>query len=187
MKPVRTMLLLLAMSGCSHLVTESPPGVDLSGTWVLDARRSDSPPPLGRRQSEAEEEDDRATSYGGAGQAQAPPRFGGPMPLLPMVTATEMTIGQDRQSMGIEYPNQPYRDIKWGEQKRSLFRIESGWEEGRLVIETTSQPMTVREVYSLSDSADTLTLQIDLHSKRIGDRHITRVFTRKPIAAEPAR
>ena len=183
-------MLLFALSACSHLATTSPPGVDLSGTWLLDARRSDSPPPMGQRQSEAEENDDRATSYGSASQAppgQSPRRFGGPMPLLPMVTATEMTIEQDAQSMGIEYPNHPYRDIKWGEQKRSLFKIDSGWEQHRLVIETKSQPMTIREVYSLSDASNTLTLEIDLHSKRIGDRHITRVFTRKSTAAEPVR
>ena len=67
-----------------------------------------------------------STSYGGG---QTSPHFGGPTPLLTMVTATEMTIGQDPQSMGIEYPNQPYRDIKWGEQKRGLFTIDAGWED----------------------------------------------------------
>ena len=128
-------------------------------------------------------DEDRSTSYGG----QSPPHYGGPTPLLPMITATEMTIGQDPQSMGIEYPNQPYRDIKWGEQKRGLFTIDAGWEEQRLIIVTKSEPMTVHEVYSLSDAGNTLTLEIDLSSKRIGDRHVTRVFTRKPIATESAR
>jgi hypothetical protein len=185
MKRFWTTALLLAVCACSHLATVAPATVDLSGTWVLDARRSDSPPPMGHRRSEAEENEDRSTSYGG--QA-GPAHFGGPMPLLPMVTATEMTIGQDPQSMGIDYPNQPYRDVKWGEQKRGLFTIDAGWDDQRrLIIVTKSQPMTVHEVYSLSDAGNTLTLQIDLSSKRIGDRHVTRVFTRKPVAAEPPR
>ena len=103
-----------------------------------------------------------------------------------MVTAKEMTIGQDPQAMGIAYPNQPYRDVKWGEQKRGLFTIDAGWDEDRLIIETKSQPMMVREVYSLSDGGNTLTLEVDLSSKRMGDRHITRVFTRQ-AATEPVR
>ena len=182
MKRPCTALLLFAVCACSHLGTVAPAGVDLSGTWVLDARRSDSTPPLGHRRSEAEQEEDRGGSYGGA-----PSRFGGPTPLLSMISANQMTIGQDPQSMGIEYPNQPYRDIKWGEQKRGLFTIDAGWEAQRLIIVTKSQPMTVQEVYSLSDAGDTLTLEVALTSKRIGDRHVTRVFTRKPIATEPAR
>jgi len=47
--------------------------------------------------------------------------------------------------------------------------------------------MTVQEVYSLSDAGNTLTLEVALTSKRIGDRHVTRVFTRKSVAPEPAR
>jgi hypothetical protein len=182
MKRLCTALLLFAVCACSDLGTVAPAGVDLSGTWVLDARRSDSPPPLSHRRSEAEQEEDRGGSYGGA-----PPRFGGPTPLLSMISATQMTIGQDPQSMGIEYPNQPYRDIKWGEQKRGLFTIDAGWEAQRLIIVTKSEPMTVQEVYSLSDAGNTLTLEVALTSKRIGDRHVTRVFTRMPIATEPAR
>ncbi|HTK98707.1 MAG TPA: hypothetical protein VL379_11815 [Pseudomonadales bacterium] len=184
MKRFWTTALLLAACACSHLTTVAPATVDLSGTWVLDARRSDSPPPMGHRRSEAEENEDRSTSYGG----QPPPHFGGPMPLLPMLTATQMTIGQDPQSMGIEYPNQPYRDVKWGEQKRGLFTIDAGWDnQRRLIIVTKSEPMTVHEMYSLNDVGNTLTLEIDLSSKRMGDRHITRIFNRKPVATEPAR
>jgi hypothetical protein len=178
-----TTTLLLALSACSDLGRVAPPGADLSGTWVLDARRSDSPPPMGHRASEADAIDDRSASYGGG---REPPRFGGPAPLLPMLTATEMTIGQDPQSMGIAYPNQPYRDIKWGEQERGLFKIDAGWDADRLIIVTKSQPMTVREVYSLSDAGNTLTLDIDLSGKHIRDRHVTRVFTRRS-ATEPPR
>jgi len=154
------------LAACSHLETVSPPGVDLSGVWQLDPRRSDVPPPRPR------ETDDARTGPGEGG-----PRFGGPAPLLPMVSATRMTIAQDRDSMGIDYANQPYRDVKWGEQKRGLYVIDAGWDHDRLVVETKSQPMTVRETYSLSGDGNTLTLLIDLSAKR-GDHHLTRVFTR---------
>jgi hypothetical protein len=183
MKRSLVALLLLAASACSHLATVAPNDADLSGTWVLDARRSDSPPPMGHRRSEVDEGEGRPSAGGG----QSPARYGGPTPLLTMVTATQMTIDQDSQSMGIAYPNEPYRDIKWGEQKRGLFTIEAGWEAQQLIILTKSQPMTVREAYSLSDAGNTLTIVIDLSSKRMGDRHLTRVFTRKPAATESAR
>ena len=156
---------------CSHLGTVSPPGVDLSGAWQLDPRRSDSPPPPPRPH-------DNDDMHEGGG----PPRFGGPAPLLPMVSATRMTIAQDRDSMGVDYPNQPYRDVKWGTQKRDLYVVDAGWDHDTLIIETKSQPMTIRETYSLSPDRSTLTLVIDLSSKR-GDHHLTRVFTRAPEAS----
>ena len=60
------------------------------------------------------------------------------MPLLPMVTTAQMTIAQDAASMGIEYPGSPYRDLKWGTQKRGLFTIEAGWDEKRQLIVVTA-------------------------------------------------
>jgi hypothetical protein len=172
MKALCTMSLLFALAACSHLETRSPAGVDLSGTWELDARRSDLPPPLGRR-SRSEVDDNGESRGDGA------PRFSGPMPLLPMVTATSMTIAQDPTSMGVDYPNQPYRDVKWGKQKRGLYVVDAGWDDKRrLIILTTSKPLDVRETYSIDPSGNTLTLQIDLNGERMEGRHITRVFNR---------
>ncbi len=171
-----TAALSLALAACTHLETRSPAGVDLSGTWVLDARHSDSPPPLKRRTG-AEFD----ASYPGGGT----PRFGGPMPLLPMVSANEMTIAQDPVSMGIAYPNRPYRDVKWGTQKRDLYTIDAGWDAQNLVIETKSKPLNVREVYSLNAPGDTLTLRIELDGRRMRDRQITRVFHRKVTEQNP--
>ncbi len=101
------------------------------------------------------------------------------MPLLPMVTTTQMTIAQDAASMGIEYPGSPYRDLKWGTQKRGLFTIEAGWDDKQqLIVVTKSDPLNVREIYTLTD-ADTLVLQIDLQGKHVDSRHLTRVFVRQ--------
>jgi hypothetical protein len=157
------------LAACGHLEPKSPAGVDLSGTWQLDRSRSDTPPPPPRPHDDDESH--------GSPSGEGPPRFHGPAPLLPMVAANRMTIAQDRDSMGIDYPNQPYRDVKWGEQKRSLYVVDAGWDHDRLIIETKSQPMKIRETYSLSADGDTLTLLIDI-SERRGDHHITRVFTR---------
>jgi hypothetical protein len=171
LRAVLTSLAIAALAGCSHLAAVSPAGVDLSGSWQLDRSRSDAPPPPPRPHDDEE-------SHGSmGGSPEGPPRFHGPAPLMPMVAATRMTIVQDRDSMGIDYPNQQYRDVKWGEQKRSLYVVDAGWDHDRLIIETKSQPMTIRETYSLSPDRDTLTLVIDLTEKR-GDRHVTRTFTR---------
>jgi hypothetical protein len=177
-RTVSTSLLIVVLTACSHLETFSPPGVDLSGTWQLDRSRSDTPPPPPRPHDTDDEHPGPSS--------QGPPRFHGPAPLMPMVAATRMTISQDRDSMGIDYPNQPYRDVKWGEQKRSLYVVDAGWDHDLLIIETKSQPMTIREIYSLSADRQTLTLLIDISEKR-GDHHVTRVFTRVPSDAAQQR
>ena len=176
MKHVCAFTLSLVLAACgAHLDTRSPATVDLSGTWEIDAARSDAPPRAGRPDAPPigddgpHEGDDSERSH-----------FGGPMPLLPMVSATQMTIAQDAASMGIEYPGSPYRDLKWGTQKRGLFTIEAGWDAGRLIVVTRSDPLNVRETYALSDAGDTLVLQIDLQGKHINTHHMTRVFVRKP-------
>ena len=169
------LLWFAALVGCSHLDTRAT-GVDFSGKWRLDAGASDAALPLPR--SRADQEEERPNVSGAP-----PPRFVGPSPLLPMLTATEMTISEDATGMGIAYPDQPYRDIKWGEQKRTLYVVNAGWDHDRLVIETTSKPMTVREVYALSDAGNTLTLVVELHSHQGGSRHVTRVFRRAPDSA----
>jgi len=166
-RAVLATIALVASTACHHLETVSPAGVDLSGTWQLDPKHSDAPPPPPRPHESA---DARMGGEGG-------PHFGGPAPLLPMVSATRMTIAQDRDSMGIAYPNQPYRDVKWGEQKRNLYVVDAGWRDDRLIVQTKSQPMTVSETYSLSGDGNTLTLLIELSAKR-GDQRLTRVFTR---------
>lgn len=172
--------LLLGLGACSHLDTRSPGTVDLSGAWEIDARRSDPSPLIaGNRQSELDAEEDRAAARYGEPQ---PMHTEGPMPLLPMVSATQMTIAQDAASMGIDYPGSQYRDLKWGTQKRGLFRVDAGWDMQRLVIETRSEPLMIREIYTLSDAGDTLTLMIDLDGKRVEKLRIKRVFVRKSVA-----
>ena len=180
MRFTRTVLMPIAFAAlaaaCTNLETASPAGVDLSGVWQLDQQHSDVPPPPPRPHDSDE-------PHQGMAGGEGPPRFHGPAPPLPMIAARRMTIAQDRDSMGIDYPNQPYRDVKWGEQKRSLYVVDAGWDHDRLIIETKSQPMTVRETYSLSPDRNTLTLLIEINEKR-GDRRLTRVFNRAPDDAQ---
>lgn len=180
MKNLCSIILLLGLCACSHLDTRSPGTVDLSGTWDIDAHRSDPAPLIGgSRRAEIDAEEDRAEARH---SDPAPMGADGPMPLLPMVSAIEMTIAQDPVSMGIDYPGSPYRDLKWGTQKRGLFRVDAGWDAHRLIVETRSEPLIVREIYTLDETHNTLTLVIDLNGKHTQKLHITRVFTRRVVA-----
>jgi hypothetical protein len=179
--------LLLILTGCTQLEVVSPSGVDLSGTWELDRQHSDMrtlaerPPPPETDDRDVSGYREPPASPGGLTPELSPREMDrGPMPRLPMLTATQMTISQDDTSMGIDYPGQPYRDLKWGRQEHGLFIVEAGWEEGLLIVQTSSSPLHVRETYMLSDDGTTLTLQIELSGRAMDAAHLIRVFTRKP-------
>jgi len=184
-----SMLPMLALVGCTGLALRSPEGVDLTGTWQLDPAHSDTG--ALREHHRRSDVDERQMP----GQAEQPASPGGltaepnhgsrghvPPPRLPMLTATEMTIAQDATSMGIAYPNQPYRDLKWGKQKHDLYAVQAGWDKDQLVVETSSAPLHVKETYTLSNDGRTLTLQVELNGKGFDSAHIVRVFTRRSAA-----
>jgi len=85
--------------------------------------------------------------------------------------------------MGIDYPNQPYRDVKWGRQQRGPFVVEAGWDDdNRLIVRTSSRAMRVKEVYSLSSDGDTLTLDIELSGRAVPTTQVVRTFARQNAA-----
>jgi hypothetical protein len=182
------LLLMLALAGCTGQALRSPAGVDLTGTWQLDPARSDTgalhehhhDADMGERQMAGQAE--QPSSPGGFTEPNHESRGHVPPPRLPMLTATEMTIAQDATSMGIAYPNQPYRDLKWGKQKHDLYVVQAGWEKNQLVVETTSTPLHVKETYTLSDDGNTLTLRVDLGGRAFDNAHVVRVFTRRSAA-----
>jgi hypothetical protein len=167
MKYCLLLALLCVATACAHVAAPAPPGVDLSGVWVLDATRSDAIPSLDRRRSRDDEQ-----------------RFTGPLPPLAMLTATQMTISQDAVSMGIDYPNQPYRDLKWGLQQRDLYKVDARWDGPRLVVETASDALHIREIYV--QNGDTLVVDIDVRGRDISGGHATRVFEKAGNAQQSA-
>jgi hypothetical protein len=119
MKRFCTMTLLLALSACGHLGTLAPPGVDLSGTWVLDARRAIRR----RRWDTADRRRMRTRPFGVVWRRR---------PVAAAVRRTDAAAadgdgnGNDDRTRpavdGYRCPNQPYRDIKWGEQDADCSR-----------------------------------------------------------------
>ena len=120
MKFVLGALLLPVLAGCASPAVTSPLGVDLSGTWQLDVQHSQAGAlPDDRTRSDADERQlpgsrEAPASPGGlTAEPDSDEPTRGPLPRLPMLSATQMTIAQDPTSMGIDYPGQPYRDLKW--------------------------------------------------------------------------
>ncbi len=182
MQSIVAVVLLGLLAGCSSLAETAPANIDFSGTWELDLQRSDAPVDASDQHSGDADAAPRivTTQTRGALATESNPNayLAGPAPRLPMLTATQMIIEQDPTSMGIEYPKQPYRDVKWGRREQGLFIIEAGWDEGHLVVETRSAPLRVKETYSLSDGGATLILQVDLQGRGVDSAHIVRVFRR---------
>jgi hypothetical protein len=161
-------------TGCAHLKQVTPEGFNMSGTWVTQ-ERAEAPPPQSVFDSTGPIEESSREREGGGDET---PPFRGPIPRLPMLTTVRMTIDQDATSMGIAYPRQPYRDVKWGEQQRALYTVDAGWDDdNRLIITTSNKAMRVKEIYSLAPDGKTLTLDVELSSRR-GKRHVVRTFER---------
>jgi hypothetical protein len=173
-------ILVLLAGGCSHLAEVAPAGINISGTWVTQ-QPPQAPPAASVFDPEATIE--TTLPDGSMGEGVEAPPFRGLSPRLPMLSAPRMTIDQDPTSMGIDYPNQPYRDVKWGRQQRGPFVVDAGWDaDNRLIVQTSSRPMHIKEIYSLSADGSVLTLQVELSGRSAPTTHIVRTFTR----AEPA-
>lgn len=158
------LLITLLLSACSGAPLEPPPAsFDLDGDWELDASASTTPqgpPPESLRPSRG----DLATRF----LAQD----------FPVLFAERMQIEQNRDSMGIDFGQGPYRDISWGERDRGPWRVQAGWSEGQLHVYSRTHDASSREVFSLSPDGQRLTIEIEVDSA--GQRQsFTRVFTRR--------
>jgi hypothetical protein len=177
----RALLALLALvGGCTHLAEIAPAGINISGTWVAQ-QPPQLPPEASVFDPDATIETTEPSPGGRTGEGAEAPPFRGLSPRLPMLSAARMTIDQDATSMGIDYPKQPYRDVKWGRQERGPFIVEAGWDaDNRLIVQTSSRPMRVKEIYSLSDDGNALTLVVELSGRAVPTSHIVRTFARVP-------
>jgi hypothetical protein len=122
---------------------------------------------------------------GSAGNGSGPPSGGGGRGSqaafsVAVLFAKDMSIEQNFESMGVEYNatkymDMNYRDVSWGERKRGLLTIETGWEEGNLIIKTEGSRLPIEETYILSEDSSRLTVIIELDGGKDG-MTFTRVF-----------
>jgi len=148
----------LTLAGCGSvpLETRAPAGFDLSGRWQLVDALSDPAPagrPLRRR---------------GFSLAFAAADF-------PVLQARRLSIEQNRDSMGVNYDGDDYRDVSWGERQRGLWQVNAGWLDGALMILSEAPDAEAREVLRLD--GDRLVVNVEVSS---GGETLTRtrVFER---------
>jgi len=196
---------LLLLSACaSKLSTESPASVDLSGTWVLNETYSQEVviqrqgggerggrgqgggrgeggrgPGGGRGGERGGERGGRDNSQGGERNRSADRGRERGAKKTPAMTAKEITITQNTDSMGIAYPKNNYRDIDWGKTELWNSTVEAGWNKNNiLIIETEGERSSFTESYQLDPKSDILVLMIDTSPSQNGGEY-RRVFTRK--------
>jgi len=158
---LETVILLTAvtLTGCSGvpLDTRAPAGFDLSGRWRLVDAVSDPAPerrPLRRR---------------GFSLAFAAADF-------PVLEARTLSIEQNRDSMGVNYDGDNYRDVSWGERQRGLWEVNAGWLDGVLLIRSEAPDAEATERLRLE--GDRLVVDVEVSS---GGETLTRtrVFERR--------
>jgi hypothetical protein len=151
-------MLLLAMMGAVILpfAVRAQGTTNLSGTWTLDASRSDAPMARGGR-----------GGRGGGGGG----RGGGPVQITQ--TADSITIGQATYKLdGSESVN---------EGRGGQVKSKAHWDGTKLVIETTrdmqGMSMTSKEVRSLSADGKEMTVETNFSTPQ-GDRTTKQVYSK---------
>lgn len=160
LRPLLLPMILVGATGCSGIELESrpPPGFDLSGHWQLIEDDSETTP--SHRHLRA-----RGGMIGFVTQD------------FPVLRARTMDIEQSRDSMGIRYDGSEYRDVSWGIRQRGLWEVRTGWNEGQLVIISDADDAEAREVMTLSENSQRLSVDVRIDSGG-EDLDITRVFER---------
>jgi hypothetical protein len=149
------------LSGCAGVVLDSntPPGFDLNGTWVLDPLASEASPEAKRLRR-------RGMSIAMVAQD------------FPVLRARRMEIEQNDDSMGVSYDGVDYRDVSWGLRERGLWEVNAGWDDGVLRILSKARDAKAQEVVMLSEAGTRLTVKVSIEAD--GDElSVTRVFTRQ--------
>jgi hypothetical protein len=159
LKPVSVLIAaasVFLVAGCGNIpLEETPPeSFDLSGHWVL-----------------ADGQSALMNSRNSAGM-----NSGFMAQDFPLLTAREMHIEQDARSMGIEYRRGSYRDVTWGERRRGVWEVRSGWHEGALYIYSEAADISAAEIWRLSEDGERLDISISVRGAR--DREFQRVFQR---------
>ena len=151
-------LLLVAACASNPLDYTPAAGFDISGDWLLVPEISAAAPP--RNQLRAR----------GSMMAFVSQDF-------PVLRARRLHIEQNRDSMGVTFDDDRYRDVSWGVRQRGLWNVEAGWLEGALVIVSDAKDGEARETFVLSPDGQMLTIEIELKAGR-ENLALTRIFTR---------
>jgi len=179
MGKLAVLVVALTLAGCGgiNLSPTNPPGIDLSGVWLIDFTQSDTVPDFRdrrppkqfiRRETTVRSEARRIAR--GSGLAFITHDF-------EVLRADKLEIELNPESMGIHYHPGVYRDVSWGERQRGLWKVHAGWEERTLVILSKAKDLQVIERF---DRTAPNTLQVQVLVEADGDEEaFTRTFKRR--------
>ena len=172
---------IFLVAGCSapRLSPEVRAGFNLTGTWTLDASRSDAPPSATRLVDQMDHELIRGSRdrdlYRQIGDGAVFAFIGQDFPVL---LAERLQIEQSEESMGIHYEPGSYRDVSFGEKERGLWTVSAGWNaEGQFIIYSDSDDIRGIETHELMDPS-TLRVRLSVRADG-GDLDLVRTFVRK--------
>ncbi len=148
-----------------------PPGIDLSGIWVLDKALSDAQPDRSKAQQRQKAAEIKGKSVNVLGSMFFAAQD------FPVISADRISIEQDDESIGISYGDGQHRDLIWGLQKRASWKIDAGWERGRLIVQSMTSHTSGIERYQLRSDGEILLVEITIRTG--GERkHLRRTFVR---------
>ena len=154
----RVLLLALTAAAVLPFVARAQSKPDFSGTWTLDASKSDAP--MGR---------------GGLGGAAV----AGPMTI--MQTAAEITIVRGPQTLKYKLDGSESTNQMMGRGGAQDVKSKARWDGARLVVETTrdfgGMSITTKETRSLSADGKEMTIENAISTPQ-GDMNSKQVFTK---------
>ena len=165
------------LAGCSGIELDAvnPPGMRLSGEWILDFGASDDVPDL--RQHRPGKMPGRGGPPGDENFRARP--AGRDLPFVvhdfQVLKADKMVIELNHDSMGVRYYPGVYRDLTWGKRQRGLWEVYAGWDLQVLRVLSEANDIEVDERFILQ--GDRLT--VDVHIVADDDEfRFQRVFKR---------
>ena len=170
------------ITGCSSIELDetNPTGVNLNGTWRLDAGASDATPDLKhgftgakRKRARTARDELREDIRTAAGSA-----FAFIVHDFEVLKADELQIEQHHDSMGIRCTPGVYRDVSWGERNRGLWEVYAGWEEQQMVIISRADGMRVSERHSLIEGGRALNVAIAITADG-EEKNFKRIYRRR--------
>lgn len=156
----RALLFVVAVAMAVQGAARAQDKPNFSGTWTLDAARSDAPP------------DSRGGRGGRGGRGLAALGVAPTEPVTITQSETEIAIGP--RIYKLDGPASPVG-------RRGAAEVKARWDATKLVIETTrsrgGNTITTKEVRSLEAGGNEMTVAITIGGPR-GERKIKQVFTK---------
>lgn len=180
--PVISLFVMVCLASCTgiELVEENPRNLKLSGTWVLNVETSDATPDLKHGLQERKSRRRAARNQRDIQQHEIRGALGSGLAFIvhdfQVLSADEIEIELNHDSMGIRYEPGIYRDVSWGKRERPLWEVYAGWEEDQLVIISTANRMRVVERHERRGNELWVGIAINADGEK---RLLQRVFTRR--------